>query len=140
MEDFYRASSRAYVVVNWCSFVGATGVVAGFALMKMFRPWAATRLTLGLHAGVSLVGAVRHVAFIFTSHRSESLCPLIGFVAIFAGHLNLFLNMAIAANLQHVYLQERASRMRWKVALYVAPVLAALVLDVTPFGKTALRI
>ncbi|KAJ9075180.1 hypothetical protein DSO57_1038570 [Entomophthora muscae] len=137
MTDFFTVGSLEYIVVNWISLICALTVVVTILLLKKMQPWAVARVTVNLHAGVALMGAMRHICFLITPPESNNSCQMLAFMAFFTGHMSLFLNMAIAFNLQRIYIHECQPQEQWRWILYILPIVVALFLDLIPIPLQA---
>ncbi|KAJ9063323.1 hypothetical protein DSO57_1001229 [Entomophthora muscae] len=132
-KSFFQFNSLEYKGTNLFSLVCAVAVVAYIVWLRIKKPAYVNRVSLKLQAGIAFFDIIRHLNNIFNYTANEDGCKFLGFLFFFTYHLNTFLNVAIAVNLQLVFLLERALSERLRPLLYVIPVLGALLIDIFPF-------
>lgn len=133
----FNTSSEEYLITNSLSIVCSLVVVVMTMWLRFFTPVPVTRATLSLQAAIALVDLVRHLRLLMNNHQDEAMCSFLGFVSVFADHLAILLNVAIAASLHRVYLLGRMPGKMWHRLLWVIPVSFAFVIDALPLGKHA---
>lgn len=127
-------SGIALGVIAWMS-----KCVCGVLTAGWFREPRVSRVSLNLQAAIALVDLVRHFRLLFYNSDSAVMCSLMGFLLFFGEHLNMLLNVAIAANLHRMLLQQRMPGQRWFKLLWILPPTVAFCIDVIPLGKSAAR-
>lgn len=132
MDDiFFSVGSFLYNTTNWVSCICGIWILVHVTFLRCFYPRYVNRVSLRLQTIIAIIDVIRHLINIFNKTPGDG-CKFIGFLNFFCYHVNTFLNVAIALNLQIIYLQERTTSNHHKSLLYYMPILAALILDFIP--------
>ncbi|KAJ9062081.1 hypothetical protein DSO57_1014503 [Entomophthora muscae] len=131
----FSPKSLEYKLFNWTSVVCAAAVVV-FVLFLIVD-----RTSINLQTAIAFVDILRHILLVYTHSSSASVCSFLAFGSVLGDHLSLLFNVAIAANLQMIYIHGTIPSQRWQRLLYVVPVAFAAFIDLLPlvFGAYGLN-
>jgi len=110
-------------------------------LLCYFRPDHMNRVTLRFQMAIAVVDIARHLRILLLREKAGSwLCTLVAFTGFFGDHLYLFLNVAIALNLNILVLQRKTPYKKLQIYFWVGAIALALGIDLIPlvgsyFGK-----
>ncbi|KAJ9051509.1 hypothetical protein DSO57_1003861 [Entomophthora muscae] len=130
--SFFGPQTKQYVAFNWLGVCCSGAAVGVIVWMKYYREPRVSRVSLNLQAAISLVDMVRHIRLLFYDSNYPIICSFMGFLLFFGEHLNMLLNVAIAANLHRMLLQGDMPGKRWFKLLWVLPLSTAFIIDFIP--------
>ncbi|KAI0236004.1 hypothetical protein L0F63_004640 [Massospora cicadina] len=137
MGAFFSANSMPYFVANGVS-AGCTLIVVAVAVWLRTKGHV-NRASLMLQAGISLVDLARHIRLFFNSSDDQFLCTAMAAFSFFGDHLHMLLNVAIAANLHHIYLLGKTPGALWHLMVYLKAIThtsSYQALNLTPRGPS----
>ncbi|KAI9291502.1 hypothetical protein K502DRAFT_368400 [Neoconidiobolus thromboides FSU 785] len=121
--------------LNILSIVSSVIVLVFFIIAVIFEHKSINRTSLRLQVGVSIVNLL-NAAFALQHHtvKTGNFCIFIAFWRNFGEQLYCFLNIAIALNLQLIYIQSKKPKQLWEQFYWGVSLTLSLALSFVPLN------
>ncbi|KAI9291500.1 hypothetical protein K502DRAFT_326261 [Neoconidiobolus thromboides FSU 785] len=134
----FKIQSALPLVSNILNSISATSsliVIVIFSTLGFYRPKLIDRVSLKLQFGISVIDLLNSFFALFHhSVKSGPFCVFIGFWRAFGEEMYCLLNIAIAVNLQLVFIHSFPPKKKWELFYWFGPILTASVLSFIPLG------
>ncbi|KAI9290452.1 hypothetical protein K502DRAFT_354042 [Neoconidiobolus thromboides FSU 785] len=122
--------------LNILSVVSSVIVLVFFIITAIFEQKLINRTSLRLQVGVSIVNLL-NAAFALQHHtvKTGNFCKFIAFWRNFGEQMYCFLNIAIALNLQLIYIQSKKPKRVWEQLYWGLSLTLSLALSFVPLSN-----